>query len=50
MIAICLHIGHVKNLPQSLITAIIHLYHVSCCEAVLVLLLGYLRGHIRNNL
>lgn len=50
MIAISLHIGHVKDFPQSLITAIIHLYHVSCCEDVLVPLLGYLRGHIRKTL
>lgn len=39
----CSHVGHVKDLPQGLITAIIHLHHVSCGEAVLVPLLGCLR-------
>lgn len=32
-----------KDLPQGLITAVIHLYHVCSGEAVVVLVLGCLR-------
>lgn len=48
MIAMCSHVGHVKDLPQGLITAIIHLHHVSCGEAVLVPLLGCLRRQMEK--
>lgn len=34
------HIGHVKDLPQGLVAAVIHLHQVSYSEAVVVLMLG----------
>lgn len=37
------HIGHVKDLPQGLITAVVHLHQVCSGEAIVVLLLGGLR-------
>lgn len=37
------HVGHVKDLPQRLITAVIQLHQVCSGEAVVVLMLGYLR-------
>lgn len=37
------HIGHVIDLLQGLITAVIHLHHIRCSEAIVVLVLGYLR-------
>lgn len=33
------HIGHVKNLLQGLITAVVHLHQVCSSEAVVVLVL-----------
>lgn len=36
------HIGHVKDLPQGLVTAVIHLHQVCNSEAVVVLVPGYL--------
>lgn len=33
-----------EDLPQGLITAVIHLHQVCCGETVVVLLLGYLQG------
>lgn len=40
------HIRHVKDLPQGLITAVVHLHQVGSSEAIVVLLLGYLRGQM----
>lgn len=40
------HIGHVKDLPQGLITAVVHLHQVCSGEAIVVLVLGYLRWQI----
>lgn len=37
------HIGHVKDLSQGLITAVVHLHQVCSGEAIVVLLLGCLR-------
>lgn len=45
MIMICLHIGHVKDLPQGLIAAFIHLNQVCVGETIVVLVLRYLRWH-----
>lgn len=42
------HIGHVKDLPQGFITAVIHLHQVCSSEAVVVLMLGYLLGQMEN--
>lgn len=43
MIMISSHIGHMEDLPQGLITAVIHLHQVSNSEAIVVLVLGDLR-------
>lgn len=40
------HIGHVKDLPQGLITAVIHLHKVCSGETIVVLVLGYLRWQV----
>lgn len=45
-ILISSHIGHVKDLPQGLITAVIHLHQVCGGEAIVVLVLGYLRWQV----
>lgn len=42
------HIGHVKDLPQGFITAVIHFDQVCSGEAVVVPLLAYLLGHMEN--
>lgn len=49
MIVSLLHIGHVEDLPQGLITAIVHLHQICSSEAVVVLLLGYLVWSGREN-
>lgn len=42
-VAICLHIGHVIDFLQGLITVVIHLHQVCSGKTIVVLLLGYLR-------
>jgi len=49
IVSLLLHIGHVEDLPQGLITAIIHLHQICSREAVVVLLLGYLGWRGREN-
>lgn len=42
------HIGHVKDLPQGFITAVIHFDQVCSSEAVVVPVLGHLLGQTEN--
>lgn len=44
------HIRHVKDLPQGLLAAVIHLHQVRSGEAVVVLVLGDLRWQKRSRL